>query len=327
MGINVEDAKETLNDGLVFTDPSTGERKFYLTFSEGDPTGSAAPVNTWAMRRDTNTLFYKFGAGNNDWRQIRAEDIALPNKDGLFRAGINTTKDALINLREQRITKFVATDTGVVSSLIVTNTSNTLNQAVGTGSGFFFRLPDATTLILGQEYEFANSSSNPVTVQTADGTTLLTLNVGDIVRHIMVDNSTTEGEWVTQVSSGTATGIESYSVGSSTTFSTTSSSDVLITGLSVTPVSGRYGLWFSADIEISQNNRLAQCVTYVGGVAVERTRRQVQGVSSNFQASMQTVAEIEVNGTQTVDMRVNISSGGLDVNPRRLLLIRLGSVA
>jgi hypothetical protein len=91
------------------------------------------------------------------------------------------------------------------------------------------------------------------------------------------------------------------------------------------PVTGRYAVWFSADIDISQNNRLADCTIYNDGVAATDTKRTVQGVSSNFNSNFQTLGEVTVDGSKAIDIRVAISSGNLTVGGRTLLLIRLGA--
>lgn len=72
--IDVSKAHEISKEGLAISDEN-GNVIAYLATGTGDPTGSAAPINTWFLRQDTQTLFYKFGSGNNDWRQIRAADI------------------------------------------------------------------------------------------------------------------------------------------------------------------------------------------------------------------------------------------------------------
>ena len=130
---------------------------------------------------------------------------------------------------------------------------------------------------------------------------------------------------IKEITNTVATGLLSYVLTSDITFSTDSASDVLITGFTVTPDSGRYAVYYSSDIVISQNNRIAQNVIYVDGAAVSNTRRRVQGISANFAANQQTVGQVIVSGSQVVDVRVNVSAGALDVNQRSLVLLRLGS--
>jgi len=74
LSINSEKAFDVDQDGVAVRD-ANGLILFYLTTGTGDPTGSPAPQNTWYFRQDTRIIYYKFGVGNDDWRQLRAEDI------------------------------------------------------------------------------------------------------------------------------------------------------------------------------------------------------------------------------------------------------------
>lgn len=98
MAINHESASDVGINGYGVKDDN-GDTVFYLTHNAGDPTGSPAPADTWIFNTATKTIWYKFGAGNNDWRQIRANDIAydvtsaLPNSPDL--TGVTQIKQAL----------------------------------------------------------------------------------------------------------------------------------------------------------------------------------------------------------------------------------------
>lgn len=201
---------------------------------------------------------------------------------------------------------------------------HTLNFVTGTATGYILRLPDATTLFNGQNYIIANNSTATVSVVNFGNISEFELLADSIAVLYLRSNSTSTGIWEGFVVSGFATGILSYRLVSSTNFVTSSAADTLITGFSVTPVSGEYACWYSSDITITTNNRFAQCIFYRNGLAVETTRRTNQGTSSNFRANQQTLGVISVNGTQPIDVRVNISGGNLTVGQRTFLLIRLG---
>jgi len=254
-----------------------------------------------------------------------AEEIFFNDPDNLYNTDITSVSDALSNIRRQRVTKQELRDSDSESSHSLTFDDVTFHSVIGSGSGYFVAMPDATTCLTGQEFEVYNGSSNPIEIRDDGSNQLLILNSGDLVRLALEDKSTANGSWLQTTNTTTAEGIQSYSVGSPTTFTTSSTTDILITGISVTPVSGRYGLWFSADVAISANNKTAQTVIFQDGVALERTRRDAEGVGSNFNTTLSTVAEVTVDGTEVIDVRVNVSGGSLDVNGRRLLLIRLGS--
>jgi hypothetical protein len=76
MSINIDGSFEAGESGIAIVD-FDGNVKAYFCSGTGAPVGSPAPVNTWFFATDTNLLYYKFASGDNDWRQIRADDIAF----------------------------------------------------------------------------------------------------------------------------------------------------------------------------------------------------------------------------------------------------------
>jgi hypothetical protein len=78
MAINIDGAFEVGQDGIAISDEN-GNVIYYTTTGVGVPTGTSAPINTFYVDQNTQLIYYKFGAGNNDWRQIRAQDIAFDN--------------------------------------------------------------------------------------------------------------------------------------------------------------------------------------------------------------------------------------------------------
>jgi hypothetical protein len=201
---------------------------------------------------------------------------------------------------------------------------HTLNFVTGTATGYVLRLPNATSLFNGQNYIIANNSSSAISVTDFNGMPEFELLADSIGILYLRSNSTSSGIWEGFVVSGFATGIISYSITGSSPFTTSSSSDVLITGFSITPVAGQYSCWYSADITIGTNNRLADCVVYKVNSPEETTRRTVQGTSTNFRSAHQTLGIVSLNGSQAISVRANISGGNLTVGQRTFLLIRLG---
>lgn len=216
------------------------------------------------------------------------------------------------------------TTTTLNGTLSLTFSNSTLHFVTGTQTGFKIKLPDATTLFNGQNYIIANESSASIQILDNNNTFLFEVLADSIATIFLQSNATVPGIWVGYVVSGFATGILSYNVISQVEFLTSSLSDVLITGFTVTPVAGTYGVWYSADIQIDTNNRVADCTIYRAGVALADTNREMQGTSTNFQTSQQTLGIVSVNGTQTIDVRVASSGGQIRIGNRSLLLIRLG---
>lgn len=322
MSINVDKAFETTENGVLLTD-ADGNQKLYLTSGVGAPSGPA-PINSWYFREDTQTLYYKYGALVTDWRQVRGNDIAVGTPGNTYKPATTTVSSALAELRNTLILERQEITTTLNGIEHLEKDDYSFLDIVGTATGFAVRLPDATTLVVGRTYKLVNDSSETIEVQDFGGNKLFDLIASDYAEVILQVGNTAAGAWVTLVSSSTATGIISYTIDSSTPFSTTSSTDVLIPGMSVTPVSGRYAVWFNGDIDITQNNRLAQCVIKKGVATDEKTRRVAQGVSSNFNTSFHTIGIVNVNGSETVEVLINISSGNLTIVGRSLILIRLG---
>jgi hypothetical protein len=233
-------------------------------------------------------------------------------------------QDVIQELRRQTVydPEFTVTTTSGV--LILTSTNSTLHFITGSAIGFTVRLPSALTLFRGQVYVVVNESTASINIQDSAGNFLFEVLADSIATIYLQGNSTVDGIWVGYTVSGFATGILSYNITTQTPFSTSSVTDVLITGFAVTPVAGTYGVWYSADIQIDTNNRIADCTIYKAGVAVGNTNREMQGNSSNFQTSQQTLGIISVNGSETIDVRVASSGGNITIGNRSLLLIRLG---
>lgn len=76
--INVDKAHELDENGVAIADDS-GNILFYLTSGSGVPSGSA-PINSWYFDKDSQLMYYKYGALNTDWRQLRAADITAVNQ-------------------------------------------------------------------------------------------------------------------------------------------------------------------------------------------------------------------------------------------------------
>lgn len=258
-----------------------------------------------------------------DLDELIAEDVEFDPTGYRLRA--TDVQGAIQELRNKLAFVPYTTTTTASGNLTLINTSGFEQIILGTADGFSVTLPDATTMFTGERFEIINGSTKTIQIKDNVGTVLAEVITTGIATLYLTTNFTAAGTWQAAVVNGAATGILSYSVGSDTTFSTSSTTDILVTDISVTPVSGRYQVLFSADINIAKNKKLNECVFYKGGVAVSRSRRTVQGVGRNFRTSQNLLAEITVNGSEAIDVRTNINAGSVDINQRRMILIRLGS--
>lgn len=219
--------------------------------------------------------------------------------------------------------------TPVYYTTVASTTQNldntTLVFVTGSATNYKLRFPNATNLFNGQNYIIVNSSTAAIDVVDFSNNLKFNLLAGAIGVIYLRSNATTGGIWDGFVVSGFATGILSYNVTSDTIFTTSATTDTLITGFSITPVAGQYAVWVGADTRITTNNRLVDMVVYKDSTPIENTRRTIQGVSSNFRALHTTLGIVSVNGSNSISVRVRINSASsFEIRQRALLLIRLG---
>jgi len=233
-------------------------------------------------------------------------------------------QETVEELRKQTVYDPEHTITSLNGDLNLNSASSTLHFLTGTATGFDINLANATTLFEGQSYILVNESTASISIKDSSGTQIFELLAESIAIVFLQDNATSAGFWVGYVVSGFATGILSYNITSSTLFTTTSSADDPITGFNITPVAGRYAVWFNARMQSSSASATNNWRIYKGGVGATDSDRGARfgAASTDFPCSTQTV--FSVNGSQAVDVRVRRTGGTLSVFDRTITLIRLG---
>jgi len=310
---------------------------------DGDPSvtpGVAAPISSIALLKDTKGAWQKRSASNTDWKNLFSVADDIPFDPAILSGvpgdkGYNFRFDPASGLWKQsaemsfhQLAPFLTpTATTLNGTLTLTNTSNGCQVLTGTAAGYSIALPNATTLTNGWKFELYNTTNQTIDVKDGSGATLFTLAQGSVAPIILQSNSTQAGVWISWqiLSSSIASGIINYKVTGNVPFTTSSSSDVVITNMSVLPQAGTYAAWFSGNITIVKNNDLSYASFYKAGVKVGDSERANQGSSSNFQTQSNTLTIISVNGSQTVDVRVRISTDTLTVTGRTMTFIRLGT--
>ena len=76
MSINADDAFEVNEDGVALVNDQ-GDSILYVTAGTGVPAASA-PANSMYLDQSTQILYFNSASGNN-WRQLRAQDVAFDN--------------------------------------------------------------------------------------------------------------------------------------------------------------------------------------------------------------------------------------------------------
>lgn len=104
---------------------------------------------------------------------------------------------------------------------------------------------------------------------------------------------------------------------------TTSATDVLMVGMTQTPVAGTYLAMFSGSIVNSANGSERTWISlYLGGAQVSATERSM-GSSGGVYIPSSTFAIITANGSQAIELRWRVAGGTSTVHSRRLTLLRL----
>lgn len=119
--------------------------------------------------------------------------------------------------------------------------------------------------------------------------------------------------------------IVANSVASAVIDDTTSSlTDTLIVGMSITPASGTYLATFSASVLNSGNGASRLFVSiYSGAVRVDYSEREI-GIAGGANVPVHTNAIVTVNGSQAIEVMWRAVAGTNTARKRSLTLIRLG---
>lgn len=115
---------------------------------------------------------------------------------------------------------------------------------------------------------------------------------------------------------------------SSTATYTTTTTDALITGMTVTLVAGTYLVWFSCDANVSTAGAAVSASYYVGGVQKADSLRKIVpfdgglGSVTAARGAISINGLITVNGTQAIEVRGSSSTAGQTLATRTLNWLR-----
>jgi hypothetical protein len=106
---------------------------------------------------------------------------------------------------------------------------------------------------------------------------------------------------------------------------TTSTTDVLIGSMTVTPASGDYFVLFEASIEQGQADKNCHINIYSGGTLVAASDKLFDAAIANEALPVSTMAKVTVNGAQAIEARWRTSNGTstLTCHVRQLFTLKL----
>lgn len=123
----------------------------------------------------------------------------------------------------------------------------------------------------------------------------------------------------------------SYNAEATGAITTNSTTDVLMTSMTLTPAAGTYIVNWEADVSATSNTRLITTSIYVDGVQVANSAKQNFIRTGNATFTLADIShsvgstKVTVNGSQAVELRWKTNGGTAAAQGRNLTLIEVGS--
>ena len=212
---------------------------------------------------------------------------------------------------------------------VSSNTTTTLTSAnagiqyfTGTSANQIVRLPDATTLVVGAWYEIKNRNTVTTLAVANNGGAVLdtTPAVSGVSVCHLLDNSNSNGVWDVRTRFEPA----AQEVSSTTGMSINSTTDVLITGMTITPPAGTYRVTFDTSVVGTTNNSTYGFAIYAGGTINTSSQRDYIMTPANARYAAVTSGTVTVNGSQAIEIRGKRSAGTTTVQVRTMSIVRVG---
>lgn len=218
------------------------------------------------------------------------------------------------------------TSTATSAGTITMTTASTGTQIfTGTTAGQILKLPDATTLLVGAIYEIRNTANKTIALQDNAAGALVTIPfTTGITTAILTANGSAAGTWLVrnrfEPYYNEATSASGMSIGSTT--------DVLITSMTITPPAGVYRVIFDATVSVGTAGSSLGFAVYAGGTINTNSNKSFDvlggvapGGGDNWYG---TSAVVTVDGSQAIEIRGRRSAGTTTVNQRNLFILKVG---
>lgn len=127
----------------------------------------------------------------------------------------------------------------------------------------------------------------------------------------------------------TQQGLYNTEVSATADATTTSTTDVLMTGMTITPPAGNYLVWFSTTVDHSAQSVAVVISIYSGGTlktdSVRSPVPRFNGIGANSLTPMaSTNGVVTVNGAQAIEIRWKTASGTATAHQRTLNIAKVG---
>jgi hypothetical protein len=213
------------------------------------------------------------------------------------------------------------------ATLNLTATSTETQVFTGSTADQVLKLPDATTLTNGwQFYIYNQSSAATIALQDSSGTLQATILPKTAVRAFLAGNTSAAGTWaIWQNHYGSMSGVVYSNINDITPFTTSSSTDTVVTSLSTTPLTGTYMVSVSAAWQNSDATAVMTASIYNNGTAVPDSVRAYQSFGAGKSGGLYTQVITTVDGLKALDLRVSTTAGTITINQRNMHVLRVGN--
>lgn len=136
--------------------------------------------------------------------------------------------------------------------------------------------------------------------------------------------NSTDGMLKISTLSGTVlTGMRTFQVAASGDTTTSSSSDVAVPSMTLTPGAGTYFVFFTSDWSNSGNNASQFASCYANGVKVGNSERQYARSTTSKRDGLAINCFATVDDAQAIEVRWRVSNGTGTIGNRTLTLLRV----
>jgi len=105
---------------------------------------------------------------------------------------------------------------------------------------------------------------------------------------------------------------------------TTSTTYVLMPGMTITPIAGTYFVWISTDQSNGSNNSSLVTSIFAGGVQVAESERVSDVKTTGRRREISSMARVTVNGSQAIEMRWRGNGTGTnEVRGRTMMILKV----
>jgi hypothetical protein len=104
----------------------------------------------------------------------------------------------------------------------------------------------------------------------------------------------------------------------------TSTTDVLMDSMTVTPAAGTYAVFFGAEMAMSKKSESVFISIYVDGVQEAASEREFEAYANNAALSGTTFARVTVNGAQAIEGQWRVTANTASALGRQLLIVEVG---